>query len=166
LESETQQKSDALLAAKREHDAKIKEKRREYYEKNRYRICNHTLNSYCLKAMEKIRVSHPEAVDSYIQQYPFEEYAEKYIRRVLYIHKISRSHGMHDDCYDAGMMAYLYSIHRCACMQYTHTQAYIKKMIRIYVVCAIVIYHESRNICRTNGFSEIRLDKEGFHNLY
>ena len=39
------------------------------------------------------------------------------------------------DCYDAGMLAYLYSVHRCAYMGYAHIEAYTAKMIRIYLIC-------------------------------
>ena len=141
-------------------------KKREYYEKNRYRLCNYSLNCYCLKAIEKIRNSCPDEVDSYMKSYPFEECAEIFIRRALRRHGIYPSHGVYDDCYDAGMMAYLYSIHRCAAMKYTHTQAYIKKMIRVYIICAIVIYYEAKNLCRTNGLREIRLDAETSINKY
>ena len=159
---------EALLAQKREYNASAnaKEKRRKYYEENKYRICNYILNCYCLKAIEQIRASCPSEVSIYMQRYPFEEYAEAFIRRALHRYNIYRSHGMYDDCYDAGMLAYLYSIHRCAVMQYTYTQAYIKKMIRVYIICAIVVYQESKNVCRVNGLREIHLDTEGFHNLH
>ena len=45
-------------------------------------------------------------------------------------------------------------------MKYNRSEAYIKKMIRIYIICALVIYDESYNICKENGFKEVRLDVE------
>jgi len=145
---------------------KIREKRRKYYEDNKYRLCNYTLNCYCIRAIEKIRGSYRDAVDEYINRYPFEIYAESSIRKELSKHKIYPSQARHADCYDAGMLAYLYSIHRCAAMKYNHSEYYIKKMIRIYVICAIVVYEETKNLCRINGFFEIRLNADTSVNRY
>ena len=144
----------------------IREKRRRYYKDNRYRICNYSLNCYCPKAIKKIRDSCLDAVNDYMDRYSFEEYAERDIKKELSKNKISSSQSVYDDCYDAGMLAYLYSIHRCAAMQYNHTEAYIKKMIRVYVICALVLYNETKNLCRTNGFREIRLDADASVNRY
>jgi hypothetical protein len=159
---EEQEKSQS----KREYNAKNIEKRRKYYEDNRYRICNHTLNVYCIKAIEGIRTSCLDTVNDYMKCYPFEEYAEHFIKRELNKNNIYPSQGKYADCYDAGMLAYLYSIHRCAAMRYSHTEAYIKKMIRIYIICALVIYDDTKNLCRANGFREIQLDAETSINRY
>lgn len=142
------------------NNEKVKEKRRIYYNKNKYHICNKTLNYYCFKSMEKIRSLCLDTVNDYVNNYPFEKYAEGYIKRELSIRKIHHSQGIYADCYDAGMLAYLYSIHRCAAMRYDHTEFYIKKMIRVYTNCAIFVYNESRNLCKTNGFREIKLDMD------
>ena len=144
----------------------IRGKRRKYYEDNKYRICNHTLNCYCTKSIEQIRGVCLDTVNDYINRYPFEDYAERYINRELYLRKIYPSQSRYADCYDAGMLAYLYSIHRCAAMQYNHTAPYIKKMIRIYIICAIVVYDETNNLCRVNGLREIRLDADTSANRY
>jgi hypothetical protein len=138
---------------KREYYAK-------YYEKNKYRICNRTLNVYCVKAIEKTRIACPNSVDDYLKRYPFETYAEPNIKKELHKRHIFSSQGAHADCYDAGMFAYLYSVHRCAVMRYDYTEAYIKKMIRIYIVCALVVYSEAQNLCRANGLREMRLNAE------
>ena len=102
----------------------------------------------------------PDRVDEYTNRYPFEEYAERYIKRELYIHEIFSTQDRYADCFDAGMLAYMYSIHRCAAMQYDYAAAYIKKMIRIYVICAVVVYSDTKNLCQMNDFREIRLDAE------
>jgi len=117
-------------------------------------------HKYCFKAIMQISDSCPGEVNCYLKQYPFKECAESFIRRVLYDFNIYSSNAMYDDCYDAGMVAYLYSIHRCAAMKYANTQAYIKKMIRIYVICAIAVYKETNNLCKMNGFGEIRFDAD------
>jgi len=144
----------------------IAEKRRTYYEKNKYRICKNTLDNYCYKAIERIRIICPDLVNYYLKIYPFEKYAELPIKRELRKRGIYPSQDLHDDCYDAGMLAYLYSIHRCAVMNYKHTEAYIKKMICIYITCAIIIYYETRNLCQVNGFREIKLDVEYLSRYY
>ena len=127
---------------------------------NKYRICNSVLNCYCIKSIQKIRDECPGVVGDYINRYPFEKYVERYIKREFFINKIYPAQGRYADCYDAGMFAYLYSIHRCAATRYNHTEPYIKKMIRIYIICAIVVYDETKNLCRKNGFREIPLNAE------
>lgn len=62
------------------------------------------------------------------------------------------------DCYDAGMLAYLYSVHRCAYMGYAHIEAYTAKMIRIYLICAKVAFYEANQLCRENQLYEVRLE--------
>ena len=145
---------------------KILEKKKKYYEANKYKICHNTLNHYCFKSIERIKNICPERINDYISRYPFDEYAEQYIKRKLTLCKIYPKQARYADCYDAGMFAYLYSIHRCAFMNYNHTARYIKKMIRIYIICAIVLYDEERNLCKTNNFKEVRLDSEEYAGRY
>jgi hypothetical protein len=142
----------------RKNRERLLERKRKHYQENRYSLCYKTLNLYCFKSMERIQHSYSDRVDKYINDYPFEKYAERQIKRELGKHQIYSSHGMYSDCYDAGMLAYLYSIHRCAAMRYDYAASYIIKMIRIYIICAIVIYYESRNLCKLNGFREIPLN--------
>lgn len=145
-----------------EHQKKLsqKEKQRQYYEKNKFTLCIYTINIYPVNKIEKIRSLCPDKADEYISRYPFEGYAEGYIKKRLAIHKVFSSHSHHHDCYDAGVMAYLYSVHRCAEMSYDHVEPYIKKLIRIYIICALAIHNDTRNLCHANDFREIRLDAD------
>ena len=143
-----------------------REKRKEYYQRNKYRLCHHKLNVYSFNTIEKIGKICTTTVNKYIERYPFEKYANAYIVKELYKYRINTSHDNYDDCYSAGMVAYLYSIHRCAYMKYSHTEAYIKKMIRIYIICALVIYDDTYNLCKENDFKEVRLDAETSQNRY
>lgn len=145
---------------------KLKEKRRKYYEANKITICTNTLNKYCVNKIQKIRDSCGDKIADYIKRYPFEKCAERYLRKQLHIFKIHPSVSHYDDCFSAGMMAYLYSIHRCAEMSYDHVEPYIKKLIRIYIICALVIHNDAKNLCRENGFSEIRLDAESSYGKF
>lgn len=51
-------------------------------------------------------------------------------------------------------MAYLYAIHRCAYMDYSHVEAYITKVIRIYLTCALIAFPEARDPRRESGLRE------------
>jgi len=139
---------------------KRKEKQKQYYEKNRYRLCDNALNHYCPKAIGQVVRLCPDAVNEYYHRYPFEEYGEPSIKKQLNSYRVFSHQARYQDCYDAGMLAYLFSIHRCAYMGFENVKAYINKMIRIYVICALVIHDDARNLCKTNGFQEIRIDAE------
>ena len=54
--------------------------------------------------------------------------------------------------------AYTYSICQCALRGYTYTEYYIRKMIRISVLCTLVITNADRRMLQSHGFKEIRLD--------
>ena len=122
--------------------------------------CQRTLSQYSYKSIETIQAQFPEIVAQYLARYPFEPYGDSAIRRTLHRRSISPAREEYDDCYEAGMLAYLYSIHRCAAMGCDYTVPYICKIVRIYIVCALAVYHDARNLCRQNGFREIRLDTD------
>jgi hypothetical protein len=155
---------ERLIVQKREYNDNHKEQRKSYYEKNRYTICYKTLNEGCFKSMERVRQLCPERILEYFERYPFEMYAEKQIKRQLYRNGINPSRDQYAECYDAGMLAYLYSIHRCAALNCDYVIPYVLKMIRIYVICALVVSNETRNLCRKNGFTEFRLDRDDIPN--
>ena len=135
-----------------------KEKRRQYYEKNRYRLCDYSLNYYSPKAIGQIVSICPDTVNEYYSLYPFEEYGEPFIKKRLSGYRVFSHQARYQDCYDAGMLAYLFSIHRCAFLHVENVTAYINKMIRIYVICALVLCDDAKNLCRTNGLKEVRID--------
>ena len=99
-------------------------------------------------------------MNEYYHRYPFEEYGEPSIKKQLSRYRVFSHQARYQDCYDAGMLAYLFSIHRCAYMGFENVKAYINKMIQIYVICALVVYDDARNLCRANGFKEVRIDAD------
>ena len=103
---------DKIREKHKNHYAKNKERIRakqdKYYEKNRYAICHKKLNRYCFDSMEKIKSLCPDRIDEYTKRYPFEEYADRYIKRTLYLCRIFPNQSRYADCYDAGMITYLY----------------------------------------------------------
>lgn len=120
--------------------------------------CRRTLEDYACRSMERVRTQFPEQVAKWLTRFPFEEYGHKYICVQLYRYRVLTGNAAYDDCYEAGMLAYLYSIHRCAALGCDYTIPYIRKMVRIYVLCALIVYRDAHNLCRANGFREVRLD--------
>lgn len=131
----------------------------ERYEKL-VKACKKTLNEYLYNSLERDRKRNSEKIQEYFMQYPFDEYGERAIKRRLGWFGIHKNKAMYDDCYDAGVMAYMYSIHRCGSSGYNYFLPYFYKMIRIYILCALIIYNDSKNICKINGMKQIYIDKE------
>ena len=143
-----------------EQNARKMAYRRRYYEKHRVSLCKKRLDDETFLCVERAQVACPEAVEQYLLRYPFEQYGDRLIRSVLFQNGVYSSHAAYADCYDSGMLAYLYSIHRCAAMSYDHVVPYLRKMIRVYMICALVVYRDAENLCRANNFREVRLDAE------
>lgn len=120
--------------------------------------CRRTLDDYACRSMERVRTQYQERVTEWFARFPFEEYGHRYICIQLRRCRIFAGHAAYDDCYEAGMLAYMYSVHRCAALNCDYTLPYIRKMVRIYVLCALVVYRDAYNLCRANGFREVRLD--------
>ena len=135
---------------------------KSYYEKNKYKVCYRTLNVYSFSAMERVRKTNKADVDRYYSDYPFETCAQRHIDFVLKSKEIFEDKPYYADCQSAASLAYMYSIHRCAYMEYIneHVINYIRKMVRIYIDCALVVYYEFRNICNQNNLKEIYIDNE------
>lgn len=107
-------------------------------QKRPYSYYEKTINEYSYRSMERVS------------------------RRALRRCRIYPGQGCYDDCYSAGMQAYLYSIHRCALMGYTNVIGYIAKMQRIYLICAIVVYRDTAYLCKEHGLRETRLEQVGY----
>lgn len=129
------------------------------------RHCYLTLNRDVFTAMARDRTASGSRVDAYLKKYPFEQVAARAIRVKIAGFGISRGKGEYDDCYDAGMLAYLYTMHRCAALNCDYVIPYLLKMIRIYIRCALVIYRDSHNICRVNNLKECNIDRLGAQRL-
>ena len=125
---------------------------------SRARVYQKIIGEYCERAIAKVQGSCWEKVNALLEKHPFQAFAEQHLYRQLRRFRITPAQAWYDDCYDAGMMAYLYSIHRCAYMGYENVEGYIVKMIRIYLICAIASARDTQVLCRENGFREVRLD--------
>lgn len=133
-----------------------------YYERNRQEICRRRIGEECFRAIEKVKITCPERVERYLEEWPFDAYADRRIKSQLRWWRIDPQHSLYDDCYDAGMLAYLYSIHRCAMMEYRHVNQYIAKMVRVFVVCALNAGRDAEALCRENNLRLCSLD----HNVF
>lgn len=151
--------------AARRRNAPVLPPRRDSWE-IKVNQCRKTISEYSYRSMESIQALYPHRVERYFQNYPFDQYGHRFICNVLYRFRIYRDRAEYDDCYEAGMVAYLYSVHRCAALDCDYTIPYIRKMIRIYVLCALVIADDGRNLCRANGLRQIHLDADTAGRLY
>ncbi len=142
--------------------AMVQKDTRTYYERNRYELCRRRIGEECFRAMEKVMAVCPERIERYLEQWPFEAYAAKRIKSQLWRWRIYPQHRLYDDCYDAGMLAYLYSIYRCAMMEYQHVNQYIAKMVGIFIICALNAGRETENLCRENNLRLCHMDHDVF----
>lgn len=112
---------------------------RAYYHRHRYELSRRRLEEECYRSMEQIQGICPERVEEYMGRFPFESFSQGRIKNQLRWWHIPPMHRLYDECWDAGMLAYMYSIHRCALMGYEHVEQYIGKMTRILMICAMNI---------------------------
>ena len=117
------------------------------------------IGEYSYRAMEKVRERCEKEVNGLYEKFPYDGFAEKKLHQLLKRKHIYEGQGYYADCVSAGMLAYMYSIHRCADMGYTNVEGYIVKMLRIYIICAIVVYKDAENFCAENGFRQVRIDQ-------
>lgn len=144
----------------RQMDKKYRQKcRQNYFQRHCVSISRKTIGEYCYRAIERVQQECPEKVERLLEQYPFERFASKCLCKQLQYLRIYPSQARYDDCYDAGMMAYLYTIHRCAYMGYSHVEAYMAKITRIYLLCAAIAFRDAQNLCRENNLRELNLDQ-------
>lgn len=139
-----------------------KVQRETYFERHKYECCKNTFQNaeHMIKAM---RDTNAVLIDEYYDRYPFEKYAQDYIRYVLAFMRIAENRAEYQECVSAGELAYMYSISRCACMMYENVEAYIRKVVRIYIKCSLIIYHEAQLICRNNHLKHIELDNGSWY---
>lgn len=114
---------------------------------------------YCCRAIERVKGSCEKKGNHLYEEFPCDGFAERKLYQLLNRERIYEGQGRYADCISAGMLAYIYSIHRCAYMGYTNVEGYISKMLRIYLLCAVVVYWNPENLCKENGFRQIRTDR-------
>ena len=129
------------------------------HKSSQQRYYTKVIGEYCYRAMEKVRGKCEKEVNFLYEKFPYDGFAEKRLHHLLKRARIYEGQGYYADCVSAGMLAYMYSIHRCAAMGYTNVEGYIAKMLRIYIICAIVVYKNAENLCAENGFQRVKIDQ-------
>ena len=137
-------------------------RRRAYYEKNRYEICKRKMEIYIPQSIDKVKRIMPKTVLEYQAQYIYDERLESYTKYILKRMGVSASRDYYDDCISNSFLGYLYSICMCAMYGYTgtHVRNYIKKMIRVTIICGINTSDEVHQICKENHLSVKYLDDD------
>lgn len=122
------------------------------------------LNVYSFNAIERIKKQGGSLVNEMFGKYSLEEYFYPYFKRLCYKYNVRRNAYLYQECYDAGMLAYVYSIYRCSIMKdrdnLQHVKAYIWKIVKIYFIAAMVISDDSRNLCKENGFKQVNCNED------
>lgn len=116
------------------------------------------LDRYLPNAIRKISREIPEEISRLYERYPYEKYGEPYIRKKLRWCGIRDTRLEYQECVDAALLAYLYSIHRCAYCGYEYVEYYIRKMISISIVWGMVLANEDKYLCQENQLRQVRLD--------
>ena len=95
-------------------------------------------------------------IDELCQKYNYEIYFQNNFRRICYYYQVKKNSYQYQECYDACLMAYLYSLCHCAISTKRdkdgYIMAYIRKIMKIYAIAALTVYNDANNICKINGF--------------
>ncbi len=95
-------------------------------------------------------------------KYSYEEYYEPCLRYYCRRYGIKQHSYLYQECYEAGMLGYWYSMARCCIIvdlnDMKRVKAYLWKVTKGCVIAAMVVAYDSRNLCRVNGFKEISVD--------
>ena len=124
------------------------------------------MEEYIPNACMKINKAVPEKALNYYEIYPFERYGEPVITKLSRYVGIREGRLEYQECMSAAGEAYTYSICQCALRGYTYTEYYIRKMIRISVLCILVITNADRRMLQSYGFKEIRLNALERHDIW
>ena len=119
----------------------MKKRNREYYKKNRVKICKKQIDVYMPNTIKKIGELVSDEILVLYDQYPFEMY-ETYLRAKLKACGLRQNNLAFDECYEAAMVGYMYSIHRCAYMHYSHVEYYIKFMIQQCITIGLMLANQ------------------------
>lgn len=122
------------------------------------------LYTYSYNSINRIIEEYELNIEELCGEFSYEEYFEQNFRRVCYYYQVKKSSYQYQECYDACLTAYLYSLYHCAISpkrnKKGYTIAYIRKLMRIYTIAALTVCNDANNLCRVNGFQ--RIDVENY----
>ncbi len=118
---------------------------RRYFLKNKEKICRKVIEVSCWDAIRRDTAKAGAMTEKLMKESPYAAY-DGYISAMCYRYGIYRSNQyLWDECQSVSFRAYWYSICRCAVKNYKNIRAYVKKMIRIYICCEIIVYRCENN---------------------
>lgn len=100
------------------------------------------------------------------EAYPFDKIAMPVVQKKMNDWKIKSNDMAYQECFDAAMLCYMYSIARCALCNYENVRGYISKMMSIGIILALGCLDETTLICVENGFQRVWLDKPEHSSRY
>lgn len=120
------------------------------------------LHIYSYNSIERIVIKYKVDINELCERYNYQYYFKDNFMRVCSYYRVRISSYQYQECYDACMTAYLYSLCHCAISMKRdedgYVTAYIRKLMKIYIVAALTICNETNNICKINGFKRIDAD--------
>lgn len=118
--------------------------------------------TYSYNSINRIVMQYKVNIKELCEEYTYEDYFEKNFKRVCYHFQIRKNSYQYQECYDACITAYLYSLYHCAIStkrcEEGYIIAYVRKVMRIYAIAAIAICDDANNLCKINGFQRVDAD--------
>lgn len=139
------------------------EKKRNYYELNRFECCKRRLGILLDRSLEKVKsilkCEYEEKISEFKNKYPFELKFYEYAKSILKYYGIKTNFFIYDECISSVYISYNYSIHRVTVNNCQHIENYIKRMIKVFIICTLNTYDTKRQICLYHNLKQ--RDEEG-----
>ena len=119
--------------------------------------------TYSQNSIDRLGEQNKDKIFELYNKYPYEEFGKPIIERILRYLRIHEGRYCHQECCAAGDLAYIYSIHRFSVIDIIYAKAYISKVMKKYIICAIIISDDTKNLCDANDFRCVRIDGEHFN---
>ena len=139
-----------------------KEYNKQYFQTHKIDIYKKLLYTYSYNSINHIIAKYDVNINELCKKYNYETYFQNNFRRVCYYYRVRKNSYQYQECYDACLTAYLYSLYHCTISTKRdkdgYIMAYIRKLMRIYAIAAITVCNEADNICKINGFRRVDSD--------
>lgn len=130
-----------------------------YFRRNRIQLYKKLLDVYSYNAIKRIQSKNNYDIDAMFSKYTYEVYCEKNFKRLCRLYAVRKNAYEYQECLDASQLAYMYCIHQCSMKELRNNEfyvwSYIRKVMRIYFVAALVLADDAKNLCKENGFSRL-----------
>lgn len=120
---------------------KRKEQSRAFFQRHKKELCDYTIHTGCIRAIERDKKKAAVEAEQLMIKYPYEDF-QSYFKYTIKKYGVYEGKYAWQECIEATYFAYLYSLYRCAAQGYTYVSAYVRKVGRIFVCCAVIISSE------------------------